>query len=73
MMRAARGADKRLISDVRIFDVFEDQSLGHDKKSLAIEVTLQPHDKTLTDQDIEAISNSVISAVIKATGGEIRG
>ncbi len=73
LMRAAQGADRRMISDVRVFDVFEDENLGPDKKSIAIEVTLQPSDKTLTDRDIEAVSDSVVSAVIKATGGTIRG
>ena len=73
LLKAARGADKKLISDVRLFDLFEDESLGQNKKSLAIEVTLSPQDRTLTDSDIEEASQQIIGAVHKATGGEIRG
>ena len=43
------------------------------KKSLAIEVTLQPRDKTLTDEDISAVSNAIVASVEKATGGQLRG
>ena len=55
-----------------MFDLFEAQSLGEGRKSLALEVTLQPRDKTLTDEEIEAVAAKVIAAVSKATGGEIR-
>ncbi len=72
VMRAAQGADKALISDVTVFDVFEGASLGVGKKSLAIEVTMQPREKTLTDQEIDAVSSRIIAEVRKATGGEIR-
>ena len=73
LIRAARNADKKLIVDVSLFDVFEGGSMSEGKKSLAIEVTLQPTDKTLTDEDIEAVSKSIIAAVEKATGGALRG
>ncbi len=73
MLRAAGGADKTLITDVSVFDVFEGASLGDGKKSIAIEVTLQPTAKTLTDAEIDAVSEKVIAAVRKATGAEIRG
>jgi phenylalanyl-tRNA synthetase beta chain len=72
VMRAALGVDKKLISSVNVFDLFEGKSLGEGKKSLALEVTLQPTDKTLTDEEIEAVAAKVIAAVGKATGGEIR-
>ena len=55
-----------------MFDLFEGASLGADKKSLAIEVTLQPKEKTLTDADIEAVSAKVVAEVKRVTGGEIR-
>ena len=48
-------------------------SLGEDKKSLAITVRLQPKDKTLTEKDIEAVSDKIVAKVTKATGGELRG
>ncbi len=73
VLRAASGADKALIAGVNVFDVFEGGNLGEGKKSLAIEVTLQPTDKTLTDAEIDAVSAKVVAAVAKATGGEIRG
>ena len=74
VVRAARGAENKLITDVSVFDVFEGGNLAADnKKSLALEVTLQPIDVTLTDKEIEAVAQRVIAAVAKATGGEIRG
>jgi phenylalanyl-tRNA synthetase beta chain len=72
VVRAALGADKRLISGVNVFDLFEAETLGAGKKSLALEVTLQPTEKTLTDEEIEAVAARVVAAVAKATGGEIR-
>jgi phenylalanyl-tRNA synthetase beta chain len=72
ILKAARGADKTLIADVTVFDVFEGPSLGAGKKSLAIEVTIQPRDKTLTEDEIDKVSAAVVAAVVKATGGELR-
>ena len=72
VLRAARGADKKLIVDVSLFDLFEGGSLGEGKKSLAIEVTLQPVEKTLTDEEIDAVSKAIIAAVEKTTGGTLR-
>ena len=56
-----------------MFDSFAGAALGAGKKSIAITVTLQPTDKTLTDADIEAVSKRIIAAVMKATGGSLRG
>jgi len=72
VIKAVLAADKTLIAGVKVFDQFEDASLGAGKKSLALEVTLQPTDKTLTDEEIEAVSAKVVAQVKKATGGEIR-
>ncbi len=71
--QAARGAEKTLIDGVRIFDVFQGEALGADKKSVAITVTLQPSEKTLTDEEIDAVAQKVVAAVNKATGGTLRG
>ncbi len=71
--RAASGADKKLISTVSVFDLFEGPSLGEGKKSVAIEVTLQPQNQTLTDSEIEAVSAKIIANVEKTTGGVLRG
>lgn len=77
LIRAAKGAEKKLISDVSVFDVFggdqAEAQMGEGKKSIAIAVRLQPRDATLTDKDIEAVSAKVIAAVEKATGGILRG
>ncbi len=74
VVRAALAADKGLISSVTVFDVFEGGALAAEgKKSVAIEVTLQPTAETLTDKAIEAIAQKVIADVKTATGGEIRG
>jgi phenylalanyl-tRNA synthetase beta chain len=72
VLRAAQSADKALIANVAVFDIFEGPGLGEGKKSLAIEVTLQPREKTLTDEDIEAVSSRIVAEVKKTTGGEIR-
>lgn len=73
LIRAAKGADRELITDVRLFDVFTGGALGEGKKSLAIEVTLQPKLKTLTDAEIDAVAAKVVKQVRKTTGGTLRG
>lgn len=73
LVNAAAGADTKLIESVRVFDEFIGGPLGDGKKSLAISVRLQPVDKTLTDEDIAALSEKVIAKVAKATGGVLRG
>ena len=73
VLRAAKGADKILISHVQVFDLFEGASIGENKKSLAIEVTIQPIEQSLTDEQIETIAAKVIENVGKTTGGELRG
>ena len=65
LVRAANGADKALISSVRVFDRYAGERLGAGKISLAIEVTLQPTTATLTDTEIEAVSAKVIAAAAK--------
>ena len=70
LLKAAKGADKALIADAQVFDVFK---LPDGKVSLAVSVTLQPKDKTLTEEDIEFTSKKVIEAVNKATGAVLRG
>ena len=73
LLRAARGVDRKLVSDIRLFDVYEGKGLPEGKKSLAIAVTLQPQEATLTDAEIEAFSKRLVAAVEKATGGTLRG
>ena len=72
IVRAATGADRKLISAVNVFDVFEGASVGEGKKSVAIEVVIQPTDKTLTDEDFEALTGKIVGNVVKTTGGTLR-
>ncbi len=69
---AARSAEKKLIAQVSLFDVFDGGDLDTGKKSLAINVVVQPVEKTLTDAEIEAIGDKVVASVEKATGGVLR-
>jgi phenylalanyl-tRNA synthetase beta chain len=73
VMKAVAGADKALIADVAVFDLYEGPGVGEGKKSLALEVTIQPTDKTLADEDFEVLSKKIVAAVAKATGGVLRG
>ena len=73
LVNAAQGADKGLIAGVTVFDEFIGGALGEGKKSLALSVRLQPKDKTLTEEQIEAVGAKIIEKVTKATGGSLRG
>jgi phenylalanyl-tRNA synthetase beta chain len=73
VVKAAEAAEKSLISRVNVFDVFEGQGVPAGKKSLAIEITLTPIDRTLTEAEIEQVAKKVVAKVKKATGGELRG
>lgn len=72
LVRAALAADKKLVTAVSVFDVFEGASLGTAKKSIAIEVSIQPVEKTLTDEDFEALAKRIVDNVGKQTGGVLR-
>jgi phenylalanyl-tRNA synthetase beta chain len=72
LIRAIRGADKALISDARVFDVYTGAGVPEGQVSLAVEVTITPTDKTLTEPEIEALSGKIIAAAQKA-GAALRG
>ncbi len=72
MTRTIKGVDKALISNVSIFDVYTGKGVDSGKKSLAVSVTLQPVEKTLTEEEITALSNKIVEAVTKQTGGVLR-
>ncbi|MEO0400633.1 MAG: phenylalanine--tRNA ligase subunit beta [Pseudomonadota bacterium] len=72
LLRAVRGAEKSLIDGVRLFDDYRGKGVPEGQKSLAVEVTLQPRDKTLKDEEIEAVSAKIVAQVEKATGGVLR-
>jgi phenylalanyl-tRNA synthetase beta chain len=73
LVRAAVGVDKKLISSVTLFDVYEGKGIDDGKKSVAIAVTVQPREKTMTDQEIDAIGAKIVAEVTKKTGGVLRG
>jgi len=73
LVRAARNADKALITAARVFDLYAGKGVPEGKKSLAIAVTLQPVERTLTDAEIEAVCEKIVAAVVKATGAQLRG
>ena len=67
-----RGADKAAVVDARVFDVFAGQGVPEGKKSVAVEIVLQPGDKSFTDAEIKAIADKVV-AVAGKQGAELRG
>jgi phenylalanyl-tRNA synthetase beta chain len=72
LMTAVRRADAALITDVQVFDVYTGDKVGAGKKSLAVAVTLQPVERTLTDAEIEAVGKKIVQNVEKQTGGVLR-
>ena len=72
IVRSAQAADRRLITDVTVFDVYEGKGIDDGRKSVAIAVTIQPREKTLTDQEIDAIAARIVAEVTKKTGGTLR-
>ena len=71
LLRAVRGAERSLIAGVMLFDVYEGAALGPGQKSLGVEVTMQPREKTLTDGEIEAVSAKIVQAAGKV-GARLR-
>ena len=71
LVRAVRGADKAAIVDARVFDVFAGQGVPEGRKSVAVEVVLQPGEKSFTDAEIKAISDRIVAAAGKQ-GAELR-
>ncbi len=72
LLKAVRGAEKKLITDVTLFDVYRGKGVPEGMKSLAVEVKIQPHEKTMTDEEIDAVSARIVAKVAKATGGALR-
>ncbi len=72
LVRAVKGAEKDLITNVVVFDEYTGKGMAEGRKSLALAVTLQPTDKTMTDAEIEAVSQKIVAAVAKSVGGELR-
>ena len=65
-------ADKKLIDQINVFDVYWGKGIDDDKKSIAVNFRMQPMDKTMTDEEIEALRQKVIDLVAKKAGGTLR-
>ena len=72
LARAAQNVDRKLITNVTVFDVYEGKGIDPGKKSIAIAVTLQPRDKTMTDEEIDAVGKKIVAEVSRRTGGVLR-
>jgi phenylalanyl-tRNA synthetase beta chain len=72
IVRAAQTADRKLVEAVTVFDLYEGEGIEPGKKSVAIAVTLQPREKTMTDEEIEAVAAKIVAEVTKRTGGALR-
>ncbi|CAN7601303.1 phenylalanine--tRNA ligase subunit beta [Neorhizobium tomejilense] len=72
IVKAASTADRKLITGVNVFDVFEGASLGEGRKSIAVEVLIQPVERTLTDEDFDTLTAKIVANVEKTTGGTLR-
>jgi phenylalanyl-tRNA synthetase beta chain len=73
IVKAAASAERALVADADVFDVYEGQGIPEGKKSVAISVTLQPREKTLTEAEIDAVAGKIIAEVAKKTGASLRG
>jgi phenylalanyl-tRNA synthetase beta chain len=73
LLRAARGADKKLVADVRLFDLYTGTGVPEGKKSMALTVTLQPIEATLTEEQLETFSKTLVAQIGRMTGGVLRG
>jgi len=72
IVRTAQSVDRKLIAGVSVFDVYEGEGIAAGKKSIAIAVTIQPREKTMTDQEIEALAGKIVAEVAKRTGAVLR-
>jgi phenylalanyl-tRNA synthetase beta chain len=72
IFKAAQGAERQLIAGIDVFDIYEGPGIDPDKKSVAIAVTLQPTEKTLTEAEIDAVSAKIVAEVARKTGAALR-
>lgn len=73
LVRSVRGAEKSLITAATVFDVYEGDKVEKGKKSIAVTITLQAADHTLTEAEIESVSQKIVAQVTKQTGAVLRG
>jgi phenylalanyl-tRNA synthetase beta chain len=73
MVKTAQGTDRALIANVGVFDLYEGAGVEAGKKSVALAVTLQPTEKTLTEAEIEAVGSKIVAEIGKRYGATLRG
>jgi phenylalanyl-tRNA synthetase beta chain len=73
VLSAVRGAGGKLLDAVRVFDVYRGAQVGEGRKSLALALTFQAPDRTLSDEDVAPVRDKVVAALAKHVGGELRG
>ncbi|MGH6679231.1 MAG: phenylalanine--tRNA ligase subunit beta, partial [Bradyrhizobium sp.] len=73
LVKAAQATDKSLITEVTVFDVYEGKGIPEGKKSIALAVTLQPREKTLTESEIDALASKIVAEIARKTGAQLRG
>ena len=73
LLKAVLGADRALIADANVFDIYEGAGVPEGKKSVAVSVRLEPREKTLTDAEIEAVAGKIVAEATKKTGAVLRG
>jgi phenylalanyl-tRNA synthetase beta chain len=73
IVNAVNAADRALVTDVTVFDVYEGKGIPEGKKSVAVAVTLQPRDRTLTETEIGAVAGRIVADVTAKTGATLRG
>ena len=72
LINAIASVDQNLISNIRVFDVYEGDNIPENQKSIAISVTIQSQEKTLKEADLDQINKSIIETVENKTGAKIR-
>jgi phenylalanyl-tRNA synthetase beta chain len=72
IVRAAESAERALVAKVGVFDVYRGEGVAEGAKSIAIHVTLQPRERTLTEAEIEAAISKIVAEVAKKTGATLR-
>ena len=72
LINAVSSVDQKLISNIKVFDVYEGDNIPENQKSIALSVTIQSLEKTLNDSDLEKINKSIIETVENKTGAKIR-
>ena len=72
ILKAAESAERSLVSKVGVFDLYRGEGVAEGAKSVAIHVTLQPRERTLTDAEIDAAISKIVAEVSKKTGATLR-